>query len=145
MFEKILNGQLPNGHQVGDPETRDHGRDFTFSMPKSASLLAYVSGDKRILAAHMEAVKETMAWVESNLAEARIKVERLEGHHGSFWLQSPTYGKILDNPGEAGAEIDIIEYFGSGRGDRGSAVNITGTRTPSLHAPHPRNLISTRS
>jgi beta-glucanase (GH16 family) len=56
--------------------------------------------------------------------EARIKVERLEGHHGSFWLQSPTYGKILDNPGEAGAEIDIIEYFGSGRGDRGSAVNI---------------------
>ncbi len=75
VFEKILNGQLPNGHQVGDPETRDHGRDFTFSMPKSASLLAYVSGDKRILAAHMEAVKETMAWVESNLAEARIKVD----------------------------------------------------------------------
>ena len=75
VFEKVLNGQLPNGHQVGDPETRDHGRDFTFSMPKSASLLAYVSGDKRILAAHMEAVKETMAWVESNLAEARIKVD----------------------------------------------------------------------
>lgn len=75
VFEKVLNGQLPNGRQVGEPETRDHGRDFTFSMPKSASLLAYVSGDKRILAAHMEAVKETMAWVESNLAEARIKVD----------------------------------------------------------------------
>ena len=74
-FENVLNGKLPDGIQVGDPEKRDHGRDFTFSMPKSASLLALVSGDKRILEAHVEAVKETMAWAEKNLAEARIKVD----------------------------------------------------------------------
>src|SRR3546814_1912467 len=47
-FERILNGELPDGTQIGDPDTRDSGRDFTFSMPKSASLLALVSGDKRI-------------------------------------------------------------------------------------------------
>src|SRR3546814_6868495 len=42
-FERILNGELPDGKQVGDAETRDSGREFTFSMPKSASLLALVS------------------------------------------------------------------------------------------------------
>src|SRR3546814_7779608 len=43
-------------------------------MPKSASLLALVSGDKRILAAHMQAVKQTMTWAEKNLAEARVYI-----------------------------------------------------------------------
>src|SRR3546814_9655490 len=33
-FERILNGELPDGTQIGDPDTRDSGRDFTFSMPK---------------------------------------------------------------------------------------------------------------
>src|SRR3546814_12594337 len=32
-FERILNGELPDGTQIGDPDTRDSGRDFTFSMP----------------------------------------------------------------------------------------------------------------
>ncbi len=74
-FERILNGELPDGKQIGDPASRDYGRDFTFSMPKSASLLALVSGDKRILAAHMAAVKQTMTWAEKNLAEARVHVD----------------------------------------------------------------------
>jgi len=74
-FERILSGELPDGKQIGDAETRDSGRDFTFSMPKSASLLALVSGDKRILAAHMAAVKQTMSWAEKNLAEARVHVD----------------------------------------------------------------------
>lgn len=74
-FERILSGELPDGKQIGDAETRDSGRDFTFSMPKSASLLALVSGDKRILAAHMAAVKQTMTWAEKNLAEARVHVD----------------------------------------------------------------------
>src|SRR3546814_5311638 len=66
-FERILSGELPDGKQIGDVETRDSGRDFTCSMPKSASLLALVSGDKRILAAHMAAVKQTMTWPEKEL------------------------------------------------------------------------------
>lgn len=56
--------------------------------------------------------------------ESRIKFERMQGHHGAFWLQSPTYGKIVDDPGKSGAEIDIIEFFGVNRKDREAAVNI---------------------
>lgn len=47
--------------------------------------------------------------------EARIRFQHLQGHHGAFWLQSPLYGQFLDDPGRSGAEIDIIEFFGSGR------------------------------
>lgn len=47
--------------------------------------------------------------------EARIRFQDLQGHHGAFWLQSETYGQIVGDPGVSGAEIDIIEFFGSGR------------------------------
>lgn len=56
--------------------------------------------------------------------EARIRFQKLQGHHGAFWLQSPQYGKYLDDPGRSGAEIDVIEYFGAGRSDGGAALNI---------------------
>lgn len=70
-FEKILNGELPNGEKVGQVPNRQSGIDLTFSMPKSASILALVSGDARILAAHWNAVRETMTWVEGRFAEGR--------------------------------------------------------------------------
>jgi len=44
-------------------------------MPKSASVMAYVAGDERVLSANMAAVKQTMAWVEKNLAEGRRDVD----------------------------------------------------------------------
>ena len=70
-FEKILNGELPDGEKVGQVQNRQHGVDMTFSMPKSASIMAYVAGDERVLAAHMTAVKNTMVWVEQKFAEGR--------------------------------------------------------------------------
>jgi conjugative relaxase-like TrwC/TraI family protein len=71
-FEAILNGRLPNGEMVGQVEGRRLGLDLTFSMPKSASILALVSGDKRILDAHLAAVKSTMTQlVEKQFAENR--------------------------------------------------------------------------
>lgn len=71
-FEGILNGHLPDGDKVGQVEGRRLGLDLTFSMPKSASILALVSGDTRILEAHMAAVRSTMSQlVEKQLAEAR--------------------------------------------------------------------------
>ena len=70
-FEKILNGEMPDGEKVGQVQNRQAGMDMTFSMPKSASVLAYVAGDQRILAAHMTAVKATMGWVEKSFAEGR--------------------------------------------------------------------------
>ena len=70
-FEQILNGVLPNGDKVAQVENRRLGVDLTFSMPKSASVMAYVAGDDRVLAAHLKAVQATMGWVEKNAAEAR--------------------------------------------------------------------------
>jgi conjugative relaxase-like TrwC/TraI family protein len=70
-FEKVLNGELPGGEKVGQVENRRLGIDMTFSMPKSASILALVSGDRRILDANMRAVVKTMQYAERNFAEAR--------------------------------------------------------------------------
>ena len=70
-FEDILNGKLPDGELVGQKEGRKLGIDLTFSMPKSASIMAYVAGDERILAAHMSAVKKAVDFIERNYAEAR--------------------------------------------------------------------------
>lgn len=74
-FEGVLNGILPSGEAVAQVENRRAGYDLTFSMPKSASVMAYVAGDKRVLDANMAAVKATMAWVEKNLAEGRRDIE----------------------------------------------------------------------
>ncbi|MGC1470114.1 MAG: MobF family relaxase, partial [Sphingorhabdus sp.] len=70
-FERVLNGELPGGEKVGQVEGRRAGIDLTFSMPKSASVMAYVAGDHRILAANSRAVEKTMAYVEKNYAEGR--------------------------------------------------------------------------
>ena len=70
-FEKVLNGTLPDGTEVNTAANRRAGIDLTFSLSKSASVLALVTGDKRILEAHQNAVKQTMAWVEGKFAEAR--------------------------------------------------------------------------
>ena len=74
-FEGILNGILPGGEAVAQVENRRAGVDLTFSMPKSASVMAYVAGDKRVLGANMAAVQKTMAWVEKNLAEGRREID----------------------------------------------------------------------
>ncbi|RSV41718.1 conjugative relaxase [Sphingomonas sp. ABOLE] len=74
-FEAVLSGILPSGEGVAQVENRRHGLDLTFSAPKSVSVMAYVAGDKRVLAANMAAVQKTMAWVEKNLAEGRKDVE----------------------------------------------------------------------
>lgn len=70
-FEKILNGELPTGQKIGQVEGRRIGLDMTFSMPKSASVMALVVGDKRILEANLRAVVATMKYAERNFAEAR--------------------------------------------------------------------------
>jgi len=74
-FEQILSGVLPSGEGVAQVDNRRNGVDLTFSAPKSVSVMAYVAGDKRVLAANMVAVQKTMAWVEKNLAEGRKDVE----------------------------------------------------------------------
>ena len=79
-FREVLEGRVPDGsgRQLGkrgkDGEILHRpGRDLTFSAPKSVSLAALVGGDRRIVEAHDRAVAATLAWVEKNAAETRMK------------------------------------------------------------------------
>ncbi len=79
-FRAVLEGQVPDGSDTrlgrrgrdGDIQHRP-GRDLTFSAPKSVSIAALVGGDRRIVEAHDRAVAATLAWVEKNAAETRMK------------------------------------------------------------------------
>lgn len=70
-FEKLLDGKLPDGRIVNANANRRAGIDLTFSMPKSASLMTQLGGDKRVLEAQAHAVKSVMAYLEKHFAEAR--------------------------------------------------------------------------
>ena len=79
-FRAALEGRVPDGSgkQLGrrgrDGEILHRpGRDLTFSAPKSVSIAALVGGDDRIVDAHDRAVAATLAWVEENAAETRMK------------------------------------------------------------------------
>ena len=79
-FRAILEGKVPDGSDTRlgrrgkDGEILHRpGRDLTFSAPKSVSIAALVGGDDRIVEAHDRAVKATLAWVEKNAAETRMK------------------------------------------------------------------------
>lgn len=77
-FEAVLSGELPTGVRVGVVDRHRPGIDLTFSLPKSWSLLALVGGDRRILAAYREAVKDALGWAERNAAETRMEVRGRE-------------------------------------------------------------------
>src|ERR1700733_9217964 len=69
-FERLCDNLHP---QTGEPLTvrtrteRRVGYDFTFSVPKSVSLLYAMSGDRDILGAFRAAVDETMRDIESEM------------------------------------------------------------------------------
>lgn len=46
------------------------------------------------------------------IAAARVRFDRPQGAHGSFWLQSVRPDVDGQGPGQDGAEIDVVEYFG---------------------------------
>lgn len=73
-FDTVLAGRLPNNSVIPDGVRGEHrpGLDLTFSAPKSISLLAYIGGDARLLDAHLASVKESLAWAEANLAQAKV-------------------------------------------------------------------------
>lgn len=72
-FTRLLDGRMPDGSRmhVGGDGSRRAATDLTFSAPKSVSMQAMIGGDARLLAAHENAVKRTMAYVEQNLAGYR--------------------------------------------------------------------------
>ena len=80
VFRAVLEGKVPDGsgRELGRRD-RDGklvhrpGRDVTLSAPKSVSLAALVGGDARVVDVHDRAVEATLAWIEGNAAETRMK------------------------------------------------------------------------
>jgi conjugative relaxase-like TrwC/TraI family protein len=77
-FTQLLEGKLPDGQilgRIGQDGEIEHkpGWDLTFSAPKSVSVMALVEGDERLVAAHEQAVKDTLAWLEKEAAVTRVK------------------------------------------------------------------------
>ena len=80
VFRAVLEGKVPDGsgRELGRRD-RDGklvhrpGRDVTLSAPKSVSLAALVGGDVRVVDVHDRAVQATLAWIEGNAAETRMK------------------------------------------------------------------------
>lgn len=67
-FKAVLEGNLPAGHKAGwEKSNSEHrpGWDLTFNAPKSVSILATLGDDKRLVDAHMAAVKEALEFVET--------------------------------------------------------------------------------
>jgi conjugative relaxase-like TrwC/TraI family protein len=61
---------------TADGETRSRARhlyDFTFSAPKSVSIMAVLAGDERLRDAHTNAVAAALAELE-NYAGARVRL-----------------------------------------------------------------------
>ncbi len=75
-FERLCDNLNPrNGEQLTARTRADRtvGYDFTFSVPKSVSLLYALSGDREILDAFRSAVEETMQGIE---AEMKTRVRK---------------------------------------------------------------------
>ena len=75
-FRELLDGQVGDQQlgtfRDGQLEHRP-GWDVTLSAPKSVSIMAEVAGDRRLIAAHGEAVKTTLAHVETHMAATRVR------------------------------------------------------------------------
>ena len=120
-FEQVLAGKLPNGAVIsGGAGEHVAGMDLTFSAPKSVSLVALIGKDERVIAAHVEAVRTTMAWAEKNLAYA---------------LRTEVLGRVragLIEEGALGSEAIRLRTFEN--------LNLTHEqmRRPSSYAPGQR-------
>jgi conjugative relaxase-like TrwC/TraI family protein len=75
-FRDLLDGRIGEQqlgtYRDGQLEHRP-GWDVTLSAPKSVSIMAEVAGDRRLIAAHGEAVKTALAHVEQHMAATRIR------------------------------------------------------------------------
>ncbi|MBS1090735.1 relaxase domain-containing protein [Gluconobacter sp. Dm-74] len=76
-FTRLLHGQINKDQRLGTSQDGEWvhrpGWDVTFSAPKSVSIMALVAGDRRLIGAHDEAVRRTMALAEQHLAATRIR------------------------------------------------------------------------
>lgn len=75
-FRDLLDGKVGErqlGTVRGGKLEHRPGWDVTLSAPKSVSIMAEVAGDRRLIAAHGEAVKTALAHVEAHMAATRLR------------------------------------------------------------------------
>ncbi|BBE33078.1 MobF family relaxase [Sphingosinicella microcystinivorans] len=75
-FRALLDGKVAGaqlGTMRGGQLEHRPGWDVTLSAPKSVSIMAEVAGDRRLIAAHGEAVRTAMAHVEAHMAATRVR------------------------------------------------------------------------
>lgn len=91
-LESVLSGTL-NGETVkGRRENHKAGLDLTFSAPKSASILALVGGDTRLIDAHNNAVKYALSELEKDVAQV-LSIDK-EGIRTYTNTQSMLFGVV---------------------------------------------------
>lgn len=71
----LLEGQLPNGQRLCNPNSDTHrpGFDMTFSAPKSVSVLVGLGIAPELVAFHDKAVRFTVNQIEAEFAETRVR------------------------------------------------------------------------
>ena len=76
-FQQLLHAQTPDGKSLHskriDPTKHRAGTDYTFSAPKSVSIAALIQKDKRVIAAHDNAVKVALGVLENRYAQTRVR------------------------------------------------------------------------
>ncbi len=78
-FKTVLRGNLPTtGERIRwqnpNPENKERlAHDVVLSAPKSISMALHLEGDTRLFDAHMEAVQETLDFIEKEVAQTRIQ------------------------------------------------------------------------
>lgn len=99
-FKILLEGHLPDGGKLGKlnngKEERTPGWDLTFSAPKSLSLLALVSDDKRLIEAHHQAVKAALDEAQEKFIQGRADGEHVHLDKSVFAQFTHTTSRDLD-------------------------------------------------
>ena len=83
VLDSGLRGELPDGTVMLGPKgggERRRGDDWTFSPPKSVSLVALVGKDSRVIEAHDRAVRETLRYMETEMFGSRAYVNGIQEH-----------------------------------------------------------------
>ncbi|MBE9182519.1 relaxase domain-containing protein [Oculatella sp. LEGE 06141] len=83
-FKQLLHGYSPEGQRLHakriNPRTHRAGTDYTLSAPKSVSIAALIQGDRRVVAAHNQAVGITLSILEQRFSRTRISNNGTQVH-----------------------------------------------------------------
>jgi conjugative relaxase-like TrwC/TraI family protein len=95
VFDTLVSGDVFGtqlGNHIDGDSKHTPGWDHTFNAPKSVSLLALVGGDKRLIAAHEQAVDEVLKYIEKNIVSTRkrsgddVNLEKTGNLIAAKWL-----------------------------------------------------------